>query len=389
MKKTLLSVALLVLTFSTHAQQVTKVTINQAEIIINIPYFEVETPERTKAFKVKLVSPAKLPEKLAFSVDWDYFQEVQLRSATPLIIDDDGSQDGMTALAYLLQNPKFRVKAITVSQGLAHPEIFGKNVMRMLDRLGITGIPVGVGRETPLEGNNAFPKIWRAGSDDFWSDFVTLPDEALKAVDEREAAAIIIDIVKQSSEPVTILATGPLTNIAEALRSDPSITDNIAAIHMMGGAIFVPGNLREAPNSHPAKTNTVAEWNIWVDPAAAKEVYTSGVTLFLTPLDATNQIAFTRADMEAWRATGSPTGIIASEFLDFALTVFSGNDPLRPVPVWDLVAAINLAEPDFCDEVLLPVDVITDTAPGETQGQIMVVPGLVEPNINVCINPRV
>ena len=54
---------------------------------------------------------------------------------TPLIIDDDGSQDGMTAIAYMLANPQFDVQAITVSNGIARPEVFDDNVLRMLDRL--------------------------------------------------------------------------------------------------------------------------------------------------------------------------------------------------------------------------------------------------------------
>ena len=85
----------------------------------------------------------------------------------PLIFDDDGSQDGMTALAFMLENPKFDVKAITIAEGIARPEIFVNNLAKMLTRLGDTDIPVGVGRSTPLEGNNTFPDFIRDGSDTF------------------------------------------------------------------------------------------------------------------------------------------------------------------------------------------------------------------------------
>lgn len=304
---------------------------------------------------------------------------------TPLIVDDDGSQDGMTALAFMLQNPKFDVKAITLAQGLARPNIFGDNLMRMLTRLEKTGIPVAIGSEFPLEGNNTFPEAFRAATDTFWAPFVTLPEQALETIDQRDAANLLIDTLKESDVPVTILATGPLTNIAEALRRDPSIKNKIGAIEIMGGAVFVPGNLRE--HLDPViKQNQVSEFNIWIDPVAAKEVFSAGLPLYLTPLDATNQIGFNRADLEAWKATGTPESIIASEFLDFALTVISGNDPLIPNPAWDLVAAINLNEPSFCKEVPLHLDVITDTLPSTTQGQTVVVPGK-PANINVCLNP--
>lgn len=304
---------------------------------------------------------------------------------TPLILDDDGSQDGMTAWAFMLQNPKFDVKAMTVAEGLAHPSIFGNNVMRMLTRLGITGIPVAVGRETPLAGNNAFPDSFRAATDDFWAPTVTLPDKALETVDKRSAAQLIVDTINQSSEPVTILATGGFTNIADALALDPDIAKKIARVQVMGGAVFVPGNLREDPDPI-LQQNQVSEFNIWIDPVAAQKVFSAGLPIYLTPLDATNQIGFTRADQAAWKATGTPESVLASELLDFALTYISGNDPLIPNPAWDLVAAINLSEPSFCKETPLHIEINTDGKPEVNQGQTAVIPGK-SPNANVCLNP--
>ncbi len=134
---------------------------------------------------------------------------------------------------------------MTVSQGLAYPQIFGNNVMRMLTGLGITGIPVAVGRETPLSGNNAFPDAFRADTNTFWAPFTNLPDQALETVDQRSAAQLIVDTINQSPEPVEILMTGSSTNIADALTLDPSIARKISRLQIMGGAVFVPGNLRE------------------------------------------------------------------------------------------------------------------------------------------------
>lgn len=304
---------------------------------------------------------------------------------TPLIFDDDGSQDGMTALAYMLANPKFDIQAITIAQGIARPEIFANNIERMLGRLDVTGIPVGIGSSTPLEGNNEFPDFIRDGSDTFWTPFVTLPDEA-PPVETRPAAELIVETVKQSPEPVAILATGPLTNIAEALRLDPTIIDNISVLQIMGGAVFVPGNLPVLPDP-PFSTNTVAEFNIWIDPVAAQEVFEAGeqgLKIQLTPLDATSQIEFDRADYEAWIATGTPESLIAAEFLDFALTVIQSNND--PNPVWDLVAAINLSEPDFSPETPLHIEVDTESDPGATQGQTRAVLGL-PPNVLVSLDP--
>ena len=142
----------------------------------------------------------------------------------------------------------------------------------------------------------------------------------------------------------------------------------------MGGAVFVPGNLTTFPDP-PFSTNTTAEFNIWIDPLAAQEVFSAaekGLKIQLTPLDATNKIEFGREDYEAWIETGTPESLIAAEFLDFALTVIQSDDD--PNPVWDLVAAINLSEPDFSTETLLSLNVDTESAPGENQGQTFVDP---------------
>lgn len=313
---------------------------------------------------------------------------VQNRVSTqpiPLIFDDDGSQDGMTALAFMLENPKFDIKAITIAQGIARPEIFVDNLAKMLTRLNDTDIPVGVGRSTPLEGSNAFPNFIRDASDTFWAPFATLPSVA-EPIETRDAVDLIIETIRNSPEPVAILATGTLTNIAEALRRDPSIIDNIEVVQILGGAVFVPGNLPVLPVP-PFSTNTVGEFNIWVDPVAAQEVFEAGdrgLKIQLTPLDATGKIEFSRDDYEAWLATGTPESLISAELLNFALTIIqSGNDPN---PVWDLVAAINLSEPDFSPETPLHIEVDTESDPGATQGQTKVISGL-SPNTLVSLDP--
>ncbi|MEB3359735.1 MAG: nucleoside hydrolase [Synechococcales bacterium] len=302
----------------------------------------------------------------------------------PLILDDDGSQDGMTAWAFMLANPQFDVKAITIAQGIARPEVFVDNVDRMLGRLGVTGIPVGVGRPDPLEGDNAFPEFIREGSDTFWAPFVTLPATG-SGIEVRPAAELIVETIKNSPEPVAILATGTMTNIAEALRLDPSIIDNIKVIEILGGAVFVPGNLPVLPFP-PFSTNTTAEFNIWVDPVAAQEVFDAGelgLNIQLTPLDATGQIEFSRDDYKAWLATGTPESLLSAEFLDFALTIIqSDNDPN---PVWDLVAAINLSEAAFSPKTPLRIEVDTESDPGATQGQTTAVPGV--PNVLATLDP--
>lgn len=113
---------------------------------------------------------------------------------TPLIFDDDGSQDGFAALAYLLANPKFEVKALTVSHGVARPESegFQMGLKQLLGRLNATDIPVGIGSSVPLSGSNAFPSFIRNDADKFYAPFVSVPD-FVPDIEFTTAAQLIVD----------------------------------------------------------------------------------------------------------------------------------------------------------------------------------------------------
>ena len=91
----------------------------------------------------------------------------------PVIFDDDGSPDGLVALLYFLSHPSFDVKAVTLSCGEAHPDVFVPHLAQFLAGLERADIPVGAGRSTPLEGDNAFPEPWCQISDNFWN--ISLP----------------------------------------------------------------------------------------------------------------------------------------------------------------------------------------------------------------------
>jgi purine nucleosidase/pyrimidine-specific ribonucleoside hydrolase len=285
----------------------------------------------------------------------------------PIIWDDDGSIDGVTALLYLLRNPSFDVKATTISPGIAHPEVFAPNLARFLALLGVEDVPVAAGPEQPLAGDNAFPAEWRAASDKFWD--LELPDAAAP-VDERTAAELIVDVLKDSQEPVTIFVSGSLTNLAQALRNDPSIMDGIRSVEIMGGAVKAPGNVGTVP----------AEWNIYIDPVAAEEVFASGVPIRLTPLDATDVIQWTEDDAAAWEASAAPASGVAARFLRRTLSDWSSPSIL----IWDLVAALNAANPKLCQWQDVHLTVAQPGAANE--GQTVQVDDQA-PNVRVCLTP--
>jgi len=292
----------------------------------------------------------------------------------PIIFDDDGSPDGIIALLYFLRNPLFDVRAVTVSQGEAHPQLFAQHIAQLLAGFGREDIPVGFGRETPLEGDNAFPEPWREASDRFFE----IPlSESPTASEPRPATELIIETLTYSTDPMMVFISGTHTNLAEAFLIDPDIRENILGVYIMGGSIYVPGNIE---SDWPEIHNSVAEWNIWVDPQAAREVFATGMPLHLVPIDATNQITWTKADAETWKSSAIPETIMAGEFLDWMLRSWS----LDAAYIWDLVAAVAATDPRLCSEVQLALDVNID--PGLDQGQTILTDETA--NVWVCLEPN-
>jgi pyrimidine-specific ribonucleoside hydrolase len=291
----------------------------------------------------------------------------------PIIVDDDGSPDGTIALLYFLRNPLFDVQAVTISCGEAHPDMFAAHISQLLGSLGRADIPVGAGRAAPLEGNNTFPEPWRQVSDQFWD--IPLPVASV-ITESVPAAELIVDTINRSPQPVMLFISGTHTNLAEALNLDPGISENIRDVYIMGGSVYEPGNIH---SDWPALDNTVAEWNIWVDPVAADEVFASGLPLHLIPLDATRRVMWTPSDLQVWQSYDSPAAKLAAELLQWMLDTWSA----KGVYIWDLVAATQSTNPALCSEVSLSIDVVT--SPGKEQGRTVAINGT--PNTGVCLDP--
>lgn len=291
----------------------------------------------------------------------------------PIIVDDDGSPDGTIALLYFLCNPLFDVRAVTISYGEAHPEVFARHITQILSAFGRTDIPVGYGSDAPIEGTNAFPESWRQASDAFWN--IPLPEYA-NAEEPVPAVELIIKVVTNSDQPLMIFVSGAHTNLAEALRIDPSIASNIRAVTIMGGAVNVPGNIH---SDWPDFDNKVSEWNIWVDPLAASEVFSSGLDLHLVPLDATQQVTWEKADLRGWRKSDAPESNLAADLAQMMLDAWGVDS----VYLWDLVAAAQAAIPKACPEILVGLKI--DTTPGPEQGQTISISQ--QNNVSVCLDP--
>lgn len=291
----------------------------------------------------------------------------------PLLFDDDGSRDGMAALLYLLNSPEISIRAITVSYGEAHPEKYIQLIGRALDQLGIQNIPLGAGQDKPLAGGSPFPDWLRGLSDNFW-DYPLAGSG--KEYSYQNAPELMVDVINQSGPPVTVFVSGTFTNLAQAIRLDPAIVNHIEAVYFMGGAVNVPGNIT---NLIPESDNHVAEWNILADPQSAKEVFGSGLKLYMVPLDATNRVILTREDLAGWHL-GGDIADMAADLYDIMFI----NYGFESAEIFDLTAAVIMANPGSCNFSPLHLEVITGNGPA--LGQTRVSPES-EANVFACLEP--
>jgi pyrimidine-specific ribonucleoside hydrolase len=213
---------------------------------------------------------------------------IQIQTPKPVIYDTDMAHEDVFSALFLLSHPNVDVRAITVTgTGEVHCGPGVEHALGLAAMSGREDIPVACGREIPLSGNHAFPADWRKSADEGYG--VAMPKGGDPS--ELSAADLIIDLVQNSEQPITIVAVGPLTNVAEAIQKVPEISANIAEIYVMGGAVKVEGNVG---NSGVGIQNKYAEWNIYIDPVAANIVFESGIPIALVPLDATNDVPITR-----------------------------------------------------------------------------------------------
>ncbi len=206
----------------------------------------------------------------------------------PVIIDTDMAHEDMFAVLFLLQHPAAEVLGITVAgTGEAHCEPGVRNARGLTALHGEPDLPVACGPERPLAGDHKFPAAWRAGADSVYG--VHLPANPAPAPDIT-AQDLIVDLVQGAEQKVTLVAVGPLTNLALAFQAAPGLADRIEMIYIMGGAVEIGGNVGM---SGVGIDNPVAEWNIYIDTHAANIVLESGAPVTLVPLNATRHVPVT------------------------------------------------------------------------------------------------
>ncbi len=221
--------------------------------------------------------------------------------ALPVILDCDPGHDDAIALILALASPELKVLAVTTSAGNQTPDKTLNNALRILTLLGRDDIPVATGAPKPLARELIIADNVHGESG---LDGPKLPDPAFAPV-AMTALELMASCLRESPEPVTLVPTGPLTNIALLLAAHPELKSKIARIVLMGGAAG-------AGNWTPA-----AEFNIYVDPEAADMVFKSGLPITMCGLDVTHEAQVMDEDIERVRAITNPVAQCVAGLLDF------------------------------------------------------------------------
>ena len=245
-----------------------------------------------------------------------------------------------------------------------------RNTLRVLALLGRQDVPVAAGLAAPLE------RPLEVGAEVHGSsglDGADLPEPASAALPEG-ALEFLRATLEAAPAPVTLIPTGPLTNIAALLLAHPHLAPKIAHVCLMGGA------MREG-NWTPA-----AEFNIWVDPEAARIVFRSGLPITMVGLDVTHQALFGSADVERLLALGTPVAKVFADLLGFFARFHRERYGWDGSPIHDAVAVAHIAVPGLVRTERFHVDVETT---GEiTRGRTVVdsrgVPGPAK-NVDVAL----
>jgi inosine-uridine nucleoside N-ribohydrolase len=271
----------------------------------------------------------------------------------PVIIDCDPGHDDAIALLLAVASPELDILGVTTVAGNTTLEKTTRNALTVLELAGRPDIPVAMGAAVPLARDLVVAEYVHGESG---LDGPVLEPPSTDPVSEP-AADFMAHAIRTSAEPVTLIPTGPLTNVGILLREHPDVRDNIAAITFMGGAAEI-GNV--TPN---------AEFNIYVDPEAAEIVVLSGLPVTMIGLEVTHQALFGEQEADALRGRGRAATFVA-ELLDFFVANHPRTYSTPGAPVHDVVAVAHVIDPTLVSTERCGVRI--DTGDGLGRGRTVV-----------------
>lgn len=270
----------------------------------------------------------------------------------PVILDGDPGHDDAIAWVLAAASPMLDIKAVTSVCGNQTIQKTTYNAGRIMTLVGLN-VPLAMGRVKPLVADAIIAPTVHGNSG---LDGPALPEPANQPVD-IDACTLMAQILEESSEPVVLIPTGPLTNIATLLLLYPHLKPKIKHIYLMGGGI-------DFGNWTPP-----AEFNILVDPEAADVVFTSGVPITMAGLDVTEKALVFPEDFERIRALKNPVATVVAEWLDFFYG-FHRSIGYPGAPVHDAVAVAALLKPEIMTmvDMYVAIELAGDYCRGTTVG---------------------
>ena len=275
---------------------------------------------------------------------------------TKILIDTDPGNDDLLAIVMALSSIELDLKALTIVGGNASLEDTTDNALSLLSYMGRLDVPVYVGHPSAMnETLTSSAKL-----DDFKSHrsrihgetglHVDLPRSDAKP-ESTHAVDLIISELEANKGELVLVPIGPLTNIAMAIKKEPRIIEWAKSVHVMGGAVNVPGNITKS-----------AEFNIYCDPVAANEVFSSGLNIKLCGLDITRETSVKRGEVN-WLNGDSPGELLIRQLLDIVFTRLTDRNSFS---LHDPIAVLSVLHPELIQWKTSHIAVICD---GEEVGK--------------------
>lgn len=299
--------------------------------------------------------------------------------ARKVLLDCDPGHDDAIAIMLAVADPSIDLIAVTTVAGNVTLEHTTSNALRVLDLIGRADIPVAAGRAAPRER-----ELSTAASMHGESGLAgPLPVTPSRRPSDCTALELIEQVLTEADEPITLVATGPLTNMADVVEALPHLHHMIRELVIMGGAV-------DLGNWTPA-----AEFNIWVDPHAADVVFKAacvpglertGIPLTMIGLEVTHRAWLTDEHADGLRDTGD-VGQFVAELLDHFVGFHQDRFGWEGAPIHDAVTIAHLIDPTLVTALPMNVQIETESAlcSGRTVADRWAVTGL-EPNALVGLD---
>jgi len=270
-----------------------------------------------------------------------------------IILDTDPGIDDSLAILLALASPEITLEGLSVVHGNSSTEQGTINALSVLELAQASHIPVYKGCELPLVQPSLLAPETHGEQG---IGYAKLSAPQTKPQVQKGSDFLINSIMSKPGE-ITLVAIGPLTNIALAIRQEPRIVENVKEVFIMGGAIRHEGN-----------TTPLAEFNTFVDPHAAHIVFHSGMPITLTPLDVTYDCIFLKDDLNRLLKINSPITKFISDATRFYMEFHDEYQKIDGCVINDPMTLALTLMPEICDyqELYVDVDISTGVGLGNT-----------------------